>query len=453
MIPTANDLSLAETIAALPETVRRSIYESLSPDEAKLLQFEWRHFWARQKQIEPAGNWLTWLILAGRGFGKTRTGAEFVRYCVMEQGYRRVALIGRTAADVRDVMVEGESGLLSVFPDWERPNYEPSKRRITFSNGAIATTYSGDKPDQLRGPQHDLVWADELAAWRYEESWDQAQFGLRLGPRPIAIATTTPRPTKLIRELYNDPDVVVTEGTTYENAYNLARSALAKLRRKYEGTRLGRQELHAAILDDTPGALWTQGNIDAHRVTSTPSLSRIVVAIDPATTSHKESDETGIVVAGRGIDGDGYVLDDLTVKETPAGWARVAIQGFKDFNGDRVVGEVNNGGDMVEHTLRTEDKNIPYKSVWASRGKLIRAEPISALYEQGRVHHMGIFGKMEDEMCTWVPGEKSPNRMDALVWALTELMLGAEGDKGRAEGGRAKGLYGKRQQAGRGPRT
>jgi phage terminase large subunit-like protein len=437
MLPT--DRSLATALAALPETERRSFYDSLSTDEAKLLEFEWRHFWAREKQLPPADHWLIWLILAGRGFGKTRTGAEFVRYCVMERGYRRVALVARTAADARDVMVEGESGLLSVFPEWERPVYEPSKRRVTFANGAIATTYSGDKPDQLRGPQHDLAWADELAAWRYAESWDQLLFGLRLGPQPLAVGTTTPRPTKLIRELVSDPDVAVTVGTTYENASNLPVSVLNNFRKKYEGTRLGRQELLAKILTDTPGALWTQQIVDDHRVGVVPDLKRVVVAVDPAVTATDESDETGIVVAGIGMNNEGYVLADMTLRSSPGTWAKQALAALHRYDGDRIIGEVNNGGDMVEHTIRTEDRRAPYKEVRASRGKLTRAEPISALYEQGRVHHVGVFSELEDQMTTWVPGEKSPDRMDALVWALTELMLKPGGDgprKGRLKGRR-----------------
>lgn len=397
---------------------------SLSDEEAAHLLFDWA-FWAREKQLPPAGGeWLTWLIMAGRGFGKTRTGAEFVRWSVMERGYRRVALVGRTAADVRDVMVEGESGLLSVFPAWMRPHYEPSKRRITFPNGAIATTYSGDKPDQLRGPQHDLAWCDEMAAWRYPESWDQLQFGLRLGEHPRSVVTTTPRPTKLIRELLSDETVHVTVGTTYENAANLAPPALAAFEKRYGGTRLGRQELLAEVLDDVPGALWTRYVLETARVKTAPELVRVVVGIDPAVTSTDESNETGIVVCGMDAKGDGYVLDDVSLRGTPSEWAKRAIRAYHLHEADRVIAEVNQGGEMVEQTIRTEDRSISFKAVRASKGKHTRAEPISALYEQGRVHHVGAFAELEDQMCTWVPGEDSPDRLDALVWALTELMLG-----------------------------
>src|SRR6056297_2688963 len=305
------------SVAELPLETAATWLASLTDEEAEALLYDWS-FWAREKQMPPAGSaWLTWLIMAGRGFGKTRTGAEFVRWCVETRGYKRVALVGRTAADVRDVMVEGESGLLSIFSADDRPHYEPSKRRITFSNGAIATTYSGDKPDQLRGPQHDLAWCDELAAWRYPDAWDQLQFGLRLGDRPLSVVTTTPRPTKLIKSLMQDETVHVTVGTTYENAANLAPPALAQLQKKYEGTRLGRQELLAQVLDDVPGALWNRDNLDMHRVMKTPELVRVVVGIDPAVTANTDSNETGIVVCGVDGAGVGYVLDDVSLRGSP----------------------------------------------------------------------------------------------------------------------------------------
>lgn len=364
--------------------------------------------------------------MAGRGFGKTRTGAEFVKHCIDSKGYRRIALVARTKADARDVMVEGESGLLSIYPSWNQPLYEPSKRRVTFPNGAIATTYSGDEPAQLRGPQHDLVWADELAAWRYEDAWDQAQFGLRLGDNPLCVVTTTPRPVKVIRDLLDDYQVLTTTGTTYENINNVAKRFLEKVKRKYEGTRLGQQELLAKILDDVPGALWTRAILDDGRVMKHPDLKRIVVAIDPAMTVSEESNETGIIVAG--VDGsqvsNGYVLDDVTISGSPSQWAQQAISAYHKYDADLIIAETNNGGDMVEHTIKTEDRAVNFKQVRASRGKYTRAEPISALYEQGRVHHVGMFAELEDQLCTWVPGDVSPDRLDACVWALTELMLG-----------------------------
>ncbi len=374
----------------------------------------------------PAGNWTTWLILAGRGWGKTRTGAEAVRQAVKD-GRRRIALVAPTAADGRDVMVEGESGLLSVGPESERPNYEPSKRRLTWPNGAIATIYSAEDPDQLRGPGHDFAWCDELAAWkRPHETWDMLLFGLRQGTNPQAVVTTTPRPIKEIRDLLLDPTCVVTRGSTYENRANLAPAFFSQIVRRYEGTRLGRQELEAEVLSDTPGALWKLDLIDLSRVAGHPELIRVVVGVDPAASSNDSSDETGIVVAGIGVDGHGYVLDDVTLRGTPGEWAGAAVRAYRATQADRIVGEVNNGGEMVGFTILTVDPNVSYKAVHASRGKQTRAEPIASLYEQGRIHHVGTLPALEDQMTTWIPGMRSPDRMDALVWALTELFLEAE---------------------------
>ena len=405
---------------------RDRILTSLTDEEAQLLLWDWR-FWARPDQLPPEGPWDTWLILTGRGWGKTRTGAEWVRAGVERGEFRRVALVAATAADARDVMVEGPSGILACSPPWNRPDYEPSKRRLTWPNGAIAITYSADEPRRLRGPQHDAAWADELAAWRFEDAWDQLQFGLRMGQRPQVVVTTTPRPIPLIRDLISDPTTRVTRGTLFDNLANLAPSAVAKLRRKYEGTRLGRQELNGEVLDDTPGALWTLGQIDALRVVQAPALSRIVVAIDPAVTSHQDSDETGIVVAGLGArDRHGYALEDASqTQASPDAWMRVAVEAYHRWQADRIVAEVNNGGDLVESLLRTVDPNVPFTAVRASRGKQTRAEPVAALYEQGRIHHVGNLSALEDQMTTWAPAlaAQSPDRMDALVWALTELML------------------------------
>lgn len=345
-----------------------------------------------------------------------------------------MALVGPTAADARDVMIEGESGLLAISPPWFRPLYEPSKRRLTWPNGAIATAYSADEPNRLRGPQHDLAWADELAAWRYlVEAWDMLQFGLRLGMNPRLVVTTTPRPLQLIRDLIADATTVVTRGSTYDNAGNLAPKFLRKIQQRYEGTRLGRQEIGAEILDDTPGALWTLKAIDDLRVkrSAVPTLVRVVVGIDPNATSGDDSNEAGIVAAGLGTDGHGYVLDDVSLHGSPSTWAEAAVKLFRETNADRIVAETNNGGEMVELVIRTVDPSVPYRGVWASRGKQTRAEPISALYEQGKVHHVGVFAKLEDQMTTWVPGQTSPDRMDALVWTLSDLMLKREADPNR----------------------
>lgn len=367
--------------------------------------------------------------MAGRGYGKTRTGAEWVRGRIESGRFGRIGLIGETAADVRDVMVEGESGLLAISPRWNRPKYEPSKRRLTWPNGAIATTYSGDDPEQLRGPQHDTVWADEPAKWRYAtEAWDNMEMGLRLGPKPQAAATTTPRAIPLIKALVVDPMTVVTGGSTYDNMANLAPQFIRRVVQKYEGTRLGRQELHAVLLDDNPNALWQRARIEELRTRSHPPLKRVVVGVDPAVSSGEDAAETGIVVAGLGEDGHGYVLDDRSLQGSPATWAGAAVTAYHSRAANLIVGEVNNGGEMIGYTVGTIDKDVPYKAVRASRGKYTRAEPIAALYEQGRVHHVGMFAEMEDQMCQWVPGDDSPDRMDALVWALTELMLDEEAD-------------------------
>ena len=398
------------------------ILADLTEKEAEALLYDWR-FWARPNQVPPPGDWRTWLVLAGRGFGKTRTGAEWVREQVEQGQCSRMALVAPTAADARDVMVEGESGILAISPPWFRPLYEPSKRRLTWPNGAIATTYSADEPDRLRGPQHDGAWADELAAWKYSETWDMLMFGLRLGADPRAVVTTTPKPVRLIRELLAAATTVVTRGSTYENADNLAPAFFEKIISKYEGTRLGRQELHAEVLDDVPGALWARKMLDDLRRLAAPDLVRVVVAVDPAVTSEEGSDETGIVVAGKGADGHGYVLEDLSGRFSPDAWARRAVDAYQERQADRVIAEVNNGGDLVETIVRTVDARVSYKGVHASRGKQTRAEPVAALYEQGRIHHVGSLEDLEDQMCTWLPGMKSPDRMDALVWALTELML------------------------------
>lgn len=423
----SND-SLALSLAKLPEPQRRAILDQLSPAEAEAIRWEWG-FWARPGQRRPPGDWNIWLILAGRGYGKTRVGAQAILEAVELGHAKRIALVAETAADARDVMVEGESGIMACAPPWNRPSYQPSKRRLKWPNGAIATTYSAEEPDQLRGPQHDFAWGDEIAKWRYADAWDQLQMGLRLGLNPRTVATTTPRPTPLIKELFKDPGTVVTRGSTYENRANLSPKFIARVLAKYEGTRLGRQELEAEILDDAPGALWKRGRIEELRVMpkDVPRLTRIVVAVDPAVTANEDSDETGIVCAGLGVDGHAYIIEDGSLsKATPNQWAQQVVALYKRHKADRVVAEVNNGGDLVETNIRTADKHIAFTKVHASRGKAVRAEPVAALYEQGKVHHIGMFATLEDQMTSWDPvySAKSPDRMDALVWALTELMLG-----------------------------
>lgn len=377
---------------------------------------------ARDKQRLPPGNWNTWLIKAGRGFGKTRCGVEAVRE--WKEDNPIIGFIGATAADVRDIMIEGESGILAKSPPWDRPHYEPSKKKLTFNNGSVCKLFSAEEPDRLRGPQFYKLWGDELAAWKYDqETWDNAQMALRLGKLPQAVITTTPRPTKLIKELIKASNTKLTEGTTYENRGNLADNWYDIIIKKYEGTRIGRQELNAEILEDVEGALWTMKMIEDNRVTEAPEFKRIIVGVDPAVTSNPDSDETGIVIGGLGVDGVGYVLNDASGLFSPNEWANRTIHNYREYKADRVVAEVNNGGDLVEINIRIVDRNVSYKGVHASRGKKIRAEPIAALYEQGRIKHVGGFPKLEDEMTTWDGGTISPNRLDAMVWTFSELML------------------------------
>jgi len=410
----------------------QGVLEALPPEVHSRLRYEWRA-WARPEQLAPARLWLVWLILAGRGFGKTRTGAEWVRSEV-ESGRRgRIALVAPTAADARDVMVEGESGILAISPPWFRPNYEPSKRRITWPNGAIATVFTADEPERLRGPQHDGAWCDELAAWRYPDAWDMLQFGLRLGSDPRVVVTTTPKPVKLVRDLMKASTTAVTRGSTYDNAANLAAPFLDAIKSKYEGTRLGRQELYAEVLDDVPGALWLRSRIDELRVKVAPEMQRIVVAVDPSGGHGEDNDEQGIVVAGRGIDAHGYTLADRSCRLSPDGWGRRAVEAYLEFKADRLVYEKNFGGEMVEHVIQTVARamgvRVATKAVTASRGKVVRAEPVAALAEQGKDHHVGQFDQLEDEQCMFTPlgFDGSPNRVDAKVWAYTELMLDQQG--------------------------
>ena len=413
----------------MPSQIQVARLERLTDAELLALVYDWR-YWARANQLAPINpGWHIWMVLAGRGFGKTRVGAEWIREEV-NKGYNgRIHLIGPTAADVRDVMVEGESGILAVHPKHERPIYEPTKRKLTWPNGAIAHTFSAEQPNRLRGPQCGRIWGDEVAAWQYQETWDMAMFGFRKGD-PKAVITTTPRPTELVKDLMTTKGVVITKGSSYENRANLADVFFDTIIAKYEGTRLGQQEIHAEILEDTPGALWTYDIISDNRCTYRKfkeiELVRIGVAIDPAVTSTASSNETGIVAGGIDASGEGYILADRTGKYTPIGWARKAIELLAHLKGDRIIAEVNNGGDMVETVIRSISPRIPFLKVHASRGKRTRAEPISALYEQGLVHHVGVFPGLEDQMTTWdaTDGSDSPDRVDALVWLLTWLMLG-----------------------------
>jgi phage terminase large subunit-like protein len=396
----------------------------MTDQQAKALLHDW-HVWARPEQLPPPGNWRTWLVMAGRGFGKTRTGAEWVRASVKD--FKLVNIVGATADDARDIMIEGESGILAVCPNDERPNYLPSKRRLEWPNGARTLVFTADEPERLRGKQHMRLWGDEVGAWRYPESWDQAMFGLRLGADPRALATTTPKPVTIIRDLMTQiatGEVVITRGSSYDNRNNLAPAFFSQIIRRYEGTRLGRQELAGELLEDVEGALWTLSLIDRDRLKTVPdgvSLTRVVVAVDPPGTA--TGAECGIVVSARGSDKRGYVLADHSRRGTPNEWATAVVAAYDTWKADAVVIEVNQGGEMATNTLKTVRPTLPIRAVHASRGKATRAEPVSALYEQGHVSHVGFFPALEDQMCSWVPGDDSPDRMDALVWAGTDLWV------------------------------
>ena len=400
--------------------------QTLTKEQAIKKLFDWRsELNARPNQIAPDGNWTTWLILAGRGFGKTRTGAEWIRERVESGLSKRIALIGKTPADVRDVMIEGESGLINISPPYNMPNYEPSKRRLTWNNGAIAQTFSSYEPDQLRGSQFDTAWADEMASWEYpEETWDNLMFALRLGEKPQVCVTTTPKPLQLLINLRDAQTTVLTKGSSYDNRENLNEQFFDSILSKYKNTRLGMQEIYAEILEESDNAMWKREWLDDSRLTDFPEdLERVVVAIDPAVTSKKTSDETGMIVAGKDSEGKFYVLHDASARYTPSAWSEKAIMLFNQYQCDKIIAEVNNGGQLVEHTLRTQSENVPYKSVHASRGKRTRAEPIASLYEQGKVHHVGNLERLENQLCNWEAnsGDPSPDRLDALVWALSEL--------------------------------
>ncbi len=396
---------------------------------AEALQGSWR-LTARPEQLAPPGDWTTWIFCGGRGAGKTRSGAEWVQDRVETGAARYIHLVAPTAGDARDVLLEGPAGILTIAPSHMRPIYQPSLRKVTWPNGAQALLFSSDEPDRLRGPQCDTLWIDELCAMRTaQDVLDMAFMGLRLGKDPRCLITTTPRPIKPFKVLLarEGQDVVVSRSSSYANRDNLAPQFFQQILAKYAGTRLGRQEIEAELLTDVPGALWHLERIEELRVARAPErLERVVVAVDPAVTFGPDSDETGLIVAGLGADGACYVLDDASGRYPPEEWARKAIQLYRRYCADRIVAETNQGGDLVEKTLRSVDPSIPFRGVHASRGKITRAEPVSALYEQGRVHHVGVFGPLEDQLTSYdgTRGSASPDRLDALCWAVHELMLG-----------------------------
>ena len=401
---------------------------------------DWPTF-AHEHQLPPGGDWAVWLMMGGRGAGKTRAGAEWIRARAL--GHRwtgeagpagRIALVGETYQDVREVMIEGVSGILSVHPKGERPQWNPSRRRMEWRNGAVAQAFSSEDPEALRGPQFDIAWADELAKWRNgEETFDMLQFGLRLGERPRQLVTTTPRAVPLLKRLIDMPGTTLTRAATRANALFLAPGFLERVVARYAGTRLGRQELDGELIEDRPDALWQRDELDACRVAAAPDhLVRIVIAIDPPATATKRSDACGLVVAGLGEDGIAYVLADHSLaRARPADWAGRAVALWRHYQADCLVAEVNQGGDMVREVIAAADPAVPVKSVRASRGKYARAEPIALIYEQGRVRHVGAMPALEDEMADFGPGGltsgRSPDRLDALVWALSELLLSERG--------------------------
>jgi phage terminase large subunit-like protein len=419
------------------------VVPGLSPAELDLISSGW-NFKARNDQLPPDGDWTTWLMLAGRGAGKTRAGAEWVhRLAVGDPDFTtepvgRIALIGETFADVREVMIEGVAGLLSIETARHRPSWHPGRRRLEWpKSGAVAQAFSAEDPESLRGPQFGAAWLDELAKWRYADAaWDMLQFGLRLGERPRQLVTTTPRPIPLIKRLIAADGTAVTRATTADNAGFLAPGFLTRIVARYEGTRLGRQELLGELIDDRADALWRRSDIEAARVSGHPELGRIVVAVDPPAS--ERSGVCGIIAAGLDHAGIGYVIADRTLAEVrPDQWAAAALRLYRSLGADALVAEVNQGGDMVAAVMHEVDPGVPVKAVRATRGKWLRAEPVAALYAQGRVRHVGAFPALEDEMCDFGPdgisGGRSPDRVDALVWALTALML-ADGGEPKVRG-------------------
>ncbi|MDC0737538.1 terminase family protein [Cognatishimia sp. SS12] len=429
----------ADWLACADVAVQDKFLNDLTEGELLALPFLFE-FWAMAHQLPPEGDWKTWVILGGRGAGKTRAGAEWVRSMVegakpLDPGRaRRVALVGETMDQVREVMVFGDSGLLACSPPDRRPDWQATRRQLVWPNGAVAQAFSAHDPERLRGPQFDAAWVDELAKWkRADDTWDMLQFGLRLGDHPQQVVTTTPRNVPVLRRLLAHDSTVQTHAPTEANRANLAQSFLEEVMQRYRGSRLGRQELDGVLLADLPGALWQREMFDSQRRTQPGPLDRIVVAVDPPVSGTARSDECGILVVGGHLQGppsrwQAVVLEDATIQgQSPLGWAQAAVAAFHRWQADRLVAEVNQGGDLVQSVLRQVDPNLPYKSLRASHSKAARAEPAAALYEQGRVAHLPGLDALEDQLCLMTPqgygGAGSPDRADALVWALHELIL------------------------------
>jgi phage terminase large subunit-like protein len=427
----------AAAVAALDDADRAALIGVLAEEDAIAMLADWR-FWARPSQLPPPGDWRIWLVMAGRGFGKTRAGAEWVRGVAEGDPQARIALVGATIGDVRRVMIEGESGLLGIAPEGGRPRWEPSLGRLRWPNGAEARLFAASEPEALRGPQHSHAWCDEIAKWANgQETWDNLMLGLRLGSLPRVMATTTPRPVPLLRGLIGRDDAVVTGGRTRDNRQHLPPGFLAAVTTDYAGTRLGRQELDGELIEEVEGALWPHALIERCRVREAPDPVRVVIGVDPPAGAGAGSDACGIVVAALGRDGIGYVIEDASVQGVaPEGWAAAVVSAAHRHGADRVIAEANNGGAMVESVLRASDAGLPVRLVHASRGKVARAEPVSVLYERGQVRHVGAFPALEDELAGFTldggyqgPG-RSPDRADALVWALTALLLERGGRPG-----------------------
>ena len=418
-------------LLAMPRAEMAAMLQKWSKDKVDQHDAAWR-FWRRDNQEPPEGSWRVWLVMAGRGFGKTRMGAEWVNEIAWSNPGVRIALIGATLVEARAVMVEGESGLLSLFGG-DLLNWEPSLRRVTWASGSVATLYSAAEPESLRGPQHHFAWGDEIAKWGSGVAvWDNLMLGLRLGARPQVMATTTPRPVPLVKRLVKENGVAVTTGRTVDNAQNLSADFMAAVQAIYGGTRLGRQELDGELIEDIKGALWNRDMLEGCLVTEAPTMRRIVIGVDPPITSG--GDDCGIIVVGRGVDDKAYVLADHSVSgRSPEGWARAVAAAAELWDADRVVAEGNQGGEMVESTLRAADVAMPIKRVHARVGKVARAEPVAALYEARRARHVGAFSVLEDQLCGLITGGgyegpgRSPDRADALVWAMSEAMLGRGG--------------------------
>lgn len=408
---------------------------ALTPDELETFHSDFDLFaHAHQRPPEVASNgkpWRTWLILGGRGAGKTRAGAEWVRGIAKADRHARIALVGETEHDVRSVMIEGASGLIAVHPQGEKLQWYPTRRRIEWPNGAVAEVFSSENHEGLRGPQFTAAWCDELAKWRQAEAtFDMLQFGLRLGERPRQVITTTPRPIALLKKLMADPSTALTRAGTVANALNLSASFVEQVFARYKGTRIGRQELDGEIVEERADALWTRAGLESCRVDAAPELTRIVVAIDPPASSKRGADACGIVAAGRAGDGTIYVIEDASIAgATPQGWASRAIALWRKYEADALIAEVNQGGEMVSAVLKSIDSGVPVTTTRATRGKYHRAEPVSQMYEQGRVKHAGNFPALEDEMCDFgldgLSSGHSPDRLDALVWAVAALSFAA----------------------------